>query len=674
MVASGGVMSQRRVFTGLLLAFFLALSSLPVMGQGDSTRVQAPPFPADVAWLNVPAPLDWAVLRGKVVVLDFWTYGCINCIHILPDLKRLEREFASELVVIGVHSAKFDNERVTENIRQILQRYEITHPVINDRDFNVWRRWGIRAWPTVMVIDPEGYVVGYHEGEGVYAVLQPVIADLVTTYDVAGKIVRAPIALAPDPRPEMLLAFPGKVLADAVGGRLFIADTNHNRIVVAALDSYEVLTVIGGIEAGYRDGSFAVARFNKPQGMALSADGNTLYVTDSGNHTLRAIDLVAETVRTLAGNGQQAVRLEGGIGPQVALSSPWDVARAGDTLYIAMAGAHQLWRYDIASGEVWTHAGSGAEGLVDGPHALAQLAQPSGITTDQTLLYFADSEASAIRIADVDSGGGVHTIVGTGLFDFGDRDGVGRAALLQHPLGIVYAEGMLYVADTYNNKIKQIDPVSGEVRTLAGQTGGGYQDGSFAEALFDEPGGLSYAAGRLYVADTNNHMIRVLDLVSGMVSSVRFANPDALQADRSPAVAGSTSGDNEITLEPQIVAPGDATLTLHIELPEGYKINDLATSTLTWQPDGAVVRLDPALTAQEITEDRQTASVPAMLAEGDGSLAAEVRAFYCEAVNEALCFVEQVRIVLPVRVRAGAAGHDLAITYSIAPPAAGWPQ
>jgi len=665
---------QSPLIAGVLFVFLLALLPSPVIGQGDDGRVQALPFPEDVDWLNVPGPLDWEMLRGKVVVLDFWTYGCINCIHILPDLKRLEREFANELVVIGVHSAKFENERETENIRQILQRYEIEHPVVNDRDYRIWSAWGVRAWPTVMVVDPEGYVVGYLEGEGVYDVVRPVIETLIMTFDAEGKIERDPITLtlATASRPETLLAFPGKVLADEEGGRLFIADSSYNRIVVATLDTYEVLAVIGGVEAGNMDGSYTVARFNKPQGMALSADGNILYVADTENHTLRAIDLRVETVTTLAGTGQQSLGpVEGGSGTQVALNSPWDLARVGGTLFIAMAGTHQLWRYDITTGEVGVHSGSGREGLVDDLHARAQLAQPGGITSDGAVLYFADSEASAIRAADVDPAGGVRTITGTGLFDFGDRDGVGDAALLQHPLGVVYVDGTLYVADTYNSKIKRVDPASREVRTLAGQTAGGYRDGSFAEALFDEPGGLSYAAGRLYVADTNNHVIRVVDLEAGAVSSVSFANPDALRADREAVVAAVPFTGDEVILDPQTVVPGEGTLTLHLDIPEGYKINELATSTVTWRSESAVAGIDAELATQEITDAARSVTVPVMLAEGDADLAAELMAFYCEAVNESLCFVEMAKIILPVRVRADGAGHELGITYTIAPPVAG---
>ncbi len=643
-----------------------------VSGQDYAGRVPAPAFPEGLDWINVPGPLTWEDLRGKVVLLDFWTYGCINCMHIIPDLRRLEAEFADELVVIGVHSAKFENEGNTENIRQIVQRYEVVHPVVNDRDFVIWQQWGIRAWPTVMVVDPLGRVFGYHSGEGVYAVVQPIIAGMVAQFDAQGQIDRTPIDLAPETstRAESLLAFPGKVLADAAGGRLFIADSNHHRIVVADLETYVVLAVIGGTESGNVDGNYAVARFNRPQGMALSEDGRILYVADTENHTIRAVDLGAQAVTTVAGTGYQAyTRNPDGPALQVPLNSPWDLVVVGSQLYIAMAGPHQLWRYDIAGGTITVHSGSGIEGIADGAHASAQLAQPSGITTDGEVLYFADSEASAIRESDLDPAyGQVRTLVGTGLFDFGDQDGVGRAARLQHPLGVVYADGLLYVADTYNSKIKTINPETGEVRSLVGSAAGGYIDGSFDEAMFDEPGGLSYANGRLYVADTNNHAIRVIDLEAQTVSTIRFPNPEALQAGREAVVAAAPFTGREVTLDPQTSSAGAGVITLDVQVPEGYKFNGLAPFSADWHPDGVVVQIAEENRSQRIIEPEMPLTVPVTLAEGEAALSVDLYIYYCEAINENLCFLDRLRVNAPVSVDGAAGQPALRVEYAVVPP------
>ncbi len=385
--------------------------------------VAAPELAGGAGWFNVDRPLSLKDLRGKVVLLDFWTYGCINCLHVIPDLKRLEAKYGPALVVIGVHSAKFKNEGESERIRQAILRYEREEPVVNDRDFRIWRAYGVRAWPTLVVIDADGDLIGGVEGEGHYEDLDRVIGILIADAQARGALDEKPIPLALEKHRlgPTLLAFPGKILADPGGDRLFIADTNHNRIVVARRDG-QVLDTVGGLDAGLRDGSFAEARFDHPQGMAL--DGSALYVADRENHLIRKVDLAARRVTTAAGTGRQShSRTVRGPARSTGLNSPWDLLIVKSTLYIAMAGPHQIWALDLASGEIRPHAGRGSEDLTDGPLAEAELAQPSGLATDGARLYFADSEASAIRSADFDPTGEVRTIVGTGLFDFGDVDG-----------------------------------------------------------------------------------------------------------------------------------------------------------------------------------------------------------------------------------------------------------
>lgn len=269
--------------------------------------VNAPEFPSSVDWLNVSQPLSMDELEGKIVLLDFWTYGCINCIHVIPDLKQLEEEYSDYLVVIGVHSAKFDNEGQTNNIAQIVRRYDVEHPVINDADFVVWQAYGAQAWPTQVLIDPAGKIVGGRAGEGVYEALQPIIAVMVDEYGAAGLLNSEPIAkLVPLADADTPLSYPGKLLANPSSNRLFITDTDHNRIVITALDDPSDVTIIGTGEQGYVDGTYGQAQFDNPQGLAL--DGNVLYVADTGNHAIREIDLSTQTVRTLVGTGEQATR------------------------------------------------------------------------------------------------------------------------------------------------------------------------------------------------------------------------------------------------------------------------------------------------------------------------------------------------------------------------------
>ena len=438
--------------------------------------------------------------------------------HIFPQLRKLERKYARELMVIGVHSAKFPNEKEKENLYKAVRRCELEHPVVNDAEFRVWQEYACRAWPTMMFIDPEGKVIGKHEGEISYEGLDDLLGQMVAEFDGAGLLDREPVAYSVDKEPDTVLSFPGKVLADEESGRLFIADTNHNRIVVTSFAG-DVGQVVGSGEEGLADGDLASARFNHPQGMAL--DGEILYVADTENHALRRADLAAGTVATLAGNGKQGHRREGhGPGFATELNSPWDLAWHDDKLYIAMAGCHQLWVMDLQLGKVGPYAGSGAESISDGLLAQATLAQPSGITTDGNRLYFADSETSSIRSAELDPKGKVRTIVGLGLFEFGDRDGEGHLVRLQHPLGITHKDGALYVTDTYNHKIKLIKPVPRSSTTLLGIGLAGRCDGGPAEAAFSEPSGLSIADGKLFIADTNNHLIRVADMETWEVGTL----------------------------------------------------------------------------------------------------------------------------------------------------------
>jgi DNA-binding beta-propeller fold protein YncE len=475
------------------------------------------------------------------VLLDFWTYGCINCVHVLPDLKRLEAKYANELVVIGVHSAKFPNEKVTENLRRIVQRYDIHHPVANDAEMSVWRAYTIRAWPTQVLIDPAGYIVGAASGEGHGEQFDMAIAAVIQVFEERGELDRRPldqflqqqprkggssaaIADASDVSGNSQLMFPGKVLADERGGRLFIADSNHHRVLIRALaDDGRVLDVIGGAagEPGDANGAWEQATFRTPQGLALSGDGGTLFVADTGNHLIRAIDLNARTVKTAAGTGQQARGpSDGGAASSTSLSSPWDLAMFGPLLFIAMAGTHQIWMLDPTRGLIWPYAGSGREARADGAVDDAAFAQPSGLTIADGTMFVADSESNIIRAIELPPVNRVSTLAGGDLFDFGDKDGTGDAARFQHPLGVAHHDGQVYIADTYNHRIKRLDPRSRRVSTFAGTGRPGHQDGPAAKAQFYEPGGLTVAGDRLYVADTNNHAVRVIDLRTGDIRTL----------------------------------------------------------------------------------------------------------------------------------------------------------
>jgi thiol-disulfide isomerase/thioredoxin len=478
----------------------------------------APELAGGVAWLNTAGPLSLKKdLKGKVVLLDFWTLCCINCIHILPDLAKLEKKYANELVVVGVHSPKFDNEKDTRSIRKAILRYEIAHPVVNDADRKIWDAYGVQSWPSFALIDPEGKLVGMTSGEGNYELLDRAIGKLVEMHKKKGTLDEKPARydlVRYREKGDTPLFFPGKVLADEKSNRLFIADSTHHRIVVTDLAGKKQ-AVIGAGSPGYKDGSFAEARFDDPQGMAL--DGDTLYIADRKNHAIRAADLKAGAVSTAAGTGEQVQETRLLTDPAPAkttgLNSPWALYLAGKRLFVAMAGHHQIWAMDLDRKVIGPYAGDGRENIKDGPLYAARFAQPSGLTSDGKSLYVADSEVSAIRKVPMDGQGRVETLVGEGLFEFGDRDGVGPQARLQHALGVEFHAGKVFVADTYNSKLKTLDPTTRRVETFLG---GG------KEPLFDEPAGLSFAAGKLFVADTNAHRIRVVDLATKAVNTLEL--------------------------------------------------------------------------------------------------------------------------------------------------------
>lgn len=521
---------QRRVRWTLVLVVlaFLAAGGYVLalwLGSGKSFSQfvaggSSPDLEGAVGWVNTPEPIKPQDLRGKVVILDFWTEGCINCIHMIPTLSRIEEKYPNEVVVIGVHSPKFDNDRDSRSIEQAVRRYGIRHPVVNDADKVLLQRYEVRRWPSMVMIDPDGRPSQTFGGEISFEQLNKRVEQIVQAHRQKHALNERPLPFqeARAREADRPLSFPGKVLADEAGNRLFIADSSHHRIVITDLGGNKI-AVAGTGQPGKADGPFEQARFHEPQGMALR--GETLYIADRGNHLVRSLDLKARTVRTEAGTGfRESGQRPGGPALKTGLDSPWDVLVRGDTLYIAMAGDHQVWALDLAAREVEPFVGSGVEMLLNGKKNSSGFAQPSGLAADRGNLYVADSEASAVRAVRLDEGRvQVSTLVGKDLFTFGDVDGPPDQARLQHPLGLACHDGKLYVADTYNGKVKVIDLGTRVCTTLPVGQGAG--------PAFNEPGGLSYAGGKVYVADTNAHRIRVVDLASRALSTLELKGVEA---------------------------------------------------------------------------------------------------------------------------------------------------
>jgi thiol-disulfide isomerase/thioredoxin len=530
----------------------------PAPSPRRTARVRAPELTGKGGWLNTggasPTLQD---LRGSIVILDFWTFCCVNCLHVLDELRELEERHRDTVVIVGVHSPKFVHEAEHQAVVDAVERYGVAHPVLDDPELATWRQYAVRAWPTLVVIDPEGYVVAQHAGEGHAHALEALVARLEEEHAAKGTLRRGggPY-VAPEPAPTDL-RFPGKALALPGSGHYLVSDSTRHALVELAADGESVVRRIGSGERGLADGDAATARFSEPQGLALLPDGSVL-VADTVNHALRRLDLESGRVTTVAGTGRQWWQgaPTAGEALEVDLSSPWDVAWFEDRVWIAMAGVHQLWTYDPAAGRVEAAAGTTNEGLVDGPAEDAWFAQPSGLTVAGGRLWVADSETSALRWVERSPGGAsseghpgpdgeggyvVRTAVGTGLFDFGHRDGPAGQALLQHPLGVTaLPDGSVAVSDTYNNALRRYDPATGEVATLATD--------------LREPSDAAVVDGDIVVVESAAHRLTRMHLPE---EAVRVA-----------AVAHRTRR------EPTEVAAGPFRLDVVFSAPAGQKLDE----------------------------------------------------------------------------------------------------
>lgn len=618
-------------------------------------RFPAPSLDGGSEWLNCSGEISLKDLRGKIVLLDFWTYCCINCIHVLPDLKFLEQKYPNELVVIGVHSAKFDNEKESENIRQAIMRYEIEHPVVNDSNMTIARKFFFNSWPTFVLIDPEGNYVGRQPGEGNRELFDRVIGQMVAYHKAKGTLDETPVRFdleraKADPTP---LRYPGKLLADVASNRLFISDSNHNRIVISSLDG-ELIDVIGTGSIGAKDGKYGEATFDHPQGMALV--GDTLYVADTENHLIREIDLVKKEVSTLAGTGVQArTRSTGGPLRETALNSPWALLAKDGVLHIAMAGPHQMWKHELGSTVVELSYGNGREDIIDGTRDTCSLAQPSGVTTDGKNLYIVDSEGSAVRKLELTPEGNVTTVVGPhdlprgrSLFEFGDIDGAGDEVRMQHPIGLTYHNGGLYVTDTYNDKIKYVDLKKQTAETWLGT---GERGNSLDPVQMNEPAGIVGAGDWLFIADTNNHRILKVDVKTKQTSEFIVKGLQPPQKSSSSA-SNEYQGPSVTLTEAQTIGGEQVKVEVSFEFPEGYKLNKLAPVAYKVSTDSNLVSADALGKRQRADKQETTASfaVPLSGEEGQGSLTVQISYQFCRDGTGGLCKFGTQQWVIPIVV------------------------
>lgn len=663
---------------------------------GWEQDLSMPEFPEGLEWLNTEAPISvYKDLCGKVVVLDFFTYCCINCIHLLPDLHALEHTYSDKdgLLIVGVHSAKFPNEKVLDNIKSAVLRYNISHPVVNDADASLWQELEVSCWPTLVILGPRGNMLFSLIGEGHKDKLFLYTSITLKYYKDRGQIRdhKIGIKLYKDSLPSSPLLFPGKVTVDQVTNRLVIADTGHHRILVIWKNG-QIQYSIGGPNPGRKDGMFSEATFNSPQGVAIM--NNIIYVADTENHLIRKIDLQAEKVSTVAGIGIQGTDKEGGAeGEQQPISSPWDVTfgtsgsevQRDDILWIAMAGTHQIWallldscklpkKNELKKGTCLRFAGSGNEENRNNayPHK-AGFAQPSGLSLASeepwNCLFVADSESSTVRTISLKDGAVKHLVGGerdpTNLFAFGDADGVGINAKLQHPLGVAWdnKRNLLYVADSYNHKIKIVDPKTKSCTTLAGTGNTDNVTGSsFTESTFNEPGGLCIGENGqlLYVADTNNHQIKVMDLETKTISVLPIFRS------ASSVVDGPVLGETQktlpklpksaasIRLSPVTARPGQTLqFKLRLDLPSGTKLTEGVPSCWFVTAEGNEWLLQGQTPSGEIesmsSQPTISLQVPGRCLSLEAVVCVSVLLYYCSADSGA-CMMQGVLFRQPLQI------------------------
>ena len=581
------------------------------------TRVRAPELRGR-GWLNTGGKqLTIKDLRGKIVLLDFWTFCCVNCLHVLDELRPVEEAYADELVVVGVHSPKFVHEADPDALAAAVERYEVHHPVLDDPDLTTWQAYAARAWPTLVLVDPEGYVVAHYAGEGHAHAIDALLAELVPEHRERGTLQPGDSPyVAPEPG-ETDLRFPAKAVA-LPDGHLLVADAGHHALV--ELHGGTVVRRIGDGVRGLVDG--ADPRFSEPNGLCLLPSevagevGYDVVVADTVNHALRGVVLATGETRTLAGDGHPWMQGDHAPRPETTtrLSSPWDVAWWQDRVWVAMAGIHQLWTFDPRTGAVEVAAGTTNEGLVDGPLADAWFAQPSGLVPDGDRLWLADAETSALRyVAD----GAVTTVVGHGLFDFGFRDGDRETARLQHPLGVgLLPDGAVAVTDTYNGAVRRFDPGTGLLSTLA--------------SGLEEPSCVVVADGRLHVVESAAHAVTAVDLTAAPGAHQEFA-----AATQRPATDVAAGLVLDITFSP----------------PPGQKVDERfgpATQLLVSATPASLIKEGDGRT----TDLRRTLVLdPAV---GDGVLHVAARAASCDADGGegAACRMHQQDWGVPVRVTA----------------------
>lgn len=477
----------------------------------SAPRLKAPELPDDIEWLNTEFPVRLSEQKGKVVLLTFWTGSNISCVQMLTDSGYLEKKYRNGLTVVGIHSPKYPREADSDHVKKIIQKNRVTHPVVNDHDCHLLKKYSVQEWPTIVLIDAEGFIIGAIRGQSNPGQLESLVQKELSLAEQKNIRNYEPSSYQETQMETTMLSYPGRILATDT--KLYISDSGHNRVLEANMDG-QITRSFGSFQAGLLDGHNSDALFHNPQGLELIDD--FLFVADASNHAIRRIHLHTGEVHTVMGDGTPGVAgAEVYNNPAVAqLNMPWDLTNYRGALYISMAGCHQIWKWQLSMNHLLPYRGSGEPVSADGLDHTAAFAQPMGISGGDFGLYVVDSESSSIRLIRMPDGQ-VSTLLGTEA-GFGDLDGPNYMAQLQYPMDLQYDENrqLIWICDTFNNKIKFLRLATNEVQTLA-------IDG------LDEPGGFYLHNDILWVANTNAHDIMRLDLQKG--SMTEFSVGEELQ-------------------------------------------------------------------------------------------------------------------------------------------------
>ncbi len=596
------------------------------------------------AWINTSRALELSDLKDRVILVHFWSYACVSCFHVLPEIKKLENEFGNRLTVIGVHSGKFDNEKNLDSITKAVLRYDISHAVIDDSDLKIWNNFDIKAWPSFVLINPHGSIEEVYQGSDSVEKMVKDTKELINDYRYEITRDALPIVLEKNKIAKRVLNYPTKIEYAAYfaykghnAPALFIANTGQNKVLAVSLTG-EIIAQIGSGRDEFEDGSFENASFNSPTGLLYH--DSKLYVADSGNNALREIDFKEENVATLIGSGRKGSIIEKGPinSDDVELSSPTDIEFYPDNTKIAIAnsGSHQILQYNIAKQEISILAGDGNEGLIDGIYPKNSLAQTADLAVYEDKLYFIDSESSALRVLDKD--GEVKTLIGKGLFDFGHKNGKKDMALMQHPLGLTIDDTGVYIVDSFNHVVRRYGLSTGEIQDVIGGKKGSTL-GSPENTGFDEADGIVSILDRFYIVDSNNNRIVIVNR-NKLTSEILDVMPQ-LQLPR----------DGFLQYLPNLykAAPikvADEKNILKIDLKQGWKINELGPSfiNLLEMTDNKKANLIATFDWTMIINDEL--KLPKL--GKDKKYVLQGTIYYCENKKNALCYISSYEQELEV--------------------------